>query len=443
MTKESENFSYSTTPQPLKPFTKKKYKDDKKIENLNILSDPRVVKGSTLAAARKISNLGNHSTTEENNRHNKDINAMKSKPNENHSAYYSFNPSSFTQDGVEILSHLIEQPNESINTSSAEVFSQTDFFIHQPPSPKYIPKKTGIDRYTQVEDVRDLFLFDEEVIPILEVITSKTIEQALFEIRCEEDLKQLTETQNNYLKIQSENAEWTKQSISNDIQEKASKAKEIALANEQYNAMLRLKTLVACLAMSRQIRPSVLDDLFFNDLYSKDKGAVWKDPDVEAVKEILDKDIIEEKSKRILTHLENSKELLDGVIASVLDRFDEATPKPRSGHVHKIEISFMQTAAAAAGDGDGADSDIAVTAAAGAGTAIRPWSVQTHSTIQHLVDYINNTQQAPGLDVGSGLLPRYSPDAAVAFFSKLLGRSIAADAPLRNFTLPKSITMQI
>lgn len=52
---------------------------------------------------------------------------------------------------------------------------QTDNFQPKPPTPKYVPKKTGIDKITQIEDY-DLFNYDEEVQPILNVLLSKSID---------------------------------------------------------------------------------------------------------------------------------------------------------------------------------------------------------------------------------------------------------------------------
>ena len=62
--------------------------------------------------------------------------------------------------------------------------------MKKPPSPKYIPKKTGIDTATQVEDVfykklnfkLELFDFSREVRPIVNVIVTKTLEQSMLEI---------------------------------------------------------------------------------------------------------------------------------------------------------------------------------------------------------------------------------------------------------------------
>jgi len=52
---------------------------------------------------------------------------------------------------------------------------QTDEFQPLPPIRPYVPKKTGIDAETQIFDY-DLFDFDREVRPILNVVTTKTLE---------------------------------------------------------------------------------------------------------------------------------------------------------------------------------------------------------------------------------------------------------------------------
>lgn len=67
---------------------------------------------------------------------------------------------------------------------------QTDEFLPRPPTPPYIPKKTGIDAETQIFDY-DLFDFDREVRPILNVVTTKTLEQALLECEEEEEVKNI------------------------------------------------------------------------------------------------------------------------------------------------------------------------------------------------------------------------------------------------------------
>lgn len=69
-----------------------------------------------------------------------------------------------------------------------EVDAQTDFYIDRPPTPRFIPTKTGQDRETQIED-GELFDFDVEVEPILQVIVGKTLEQSRMEVLEEEELE--------------------------------------------------------------------------------------------------------------------------------------------------------------------------------------------------------------------------------------------------------------
>lgn len=72
--------------------------------------------------------------------------------------------------------------------------TQTDAFLNRVPSPLYIPQKSGLDVGTQIYD-GDLFDFDVEVKPILEVMVGKTIEQALMEVQEEEELAILRQHQ--------------------------------------------------------------------------------------------------------------------------------------------------------------------------------------------------------------------------------------------------------
>ena len=59
--------------------------------------------------------------------------------------------------------------------------TQVEFFVDRPPTPLFIPNEEGQDEETQIED-GDLFDFDTEVDPILEVIVGKSLEHARMEV---------------------------------------------------------------------------------------------------------------------------------------------------------------------------------------------------------------------------------------------------------------------
>ena len=59
--------------------------------------------------------------------------------------------------------------------------TQVEVFVDRPPTPLFIPNEEGQDEETQIED-GDLFDFDTEVDPILEVIVGKSLEHARMEV---------------------------------------------------------------------------------------------------------------------------------------------------------------------------------------------------------------------------------------------------------------------
>jgi len=71
-----------------------------------------------------------------------------------------------------------------------------------------VPKKTGIDKITQFGDY-DLFDYDREVQPILNVLLTKSVEQAILEVEEETELQEIRKFKQEYQKRQENNhAQW-------------------------------------------------------------------------------------------------------------------------------------------------------------------------------------------------------------------------------------------
>lgn len=86
----------------------------------------------------------------------------------------------------EVPLHLFLE--EQVETkATVHIDSQTDVFLEEDPEPGYLPRKTGVDVGSQV-DTAQVFVFDRDVEPVLEVVASKTLEQSLMEVREEEEL---------------------------------------------------------------------------------------------------------------------------------------------------------------------------------------------------------------------------------------------------------------
>ncbi|NXY81214.1 RSPH3 protein, partial [Alcedo cyanopectus] len=112
-----------------------------------------------------------------------------------------------TPEAVEGREHVQVQTElylEEISDRIIEVDTecQTDAFLDRPPTPLFIPAKTGKDVATQIEE-GELFDFDLEVKPILEVLIGKTIEQASLEVMEEEELAQLRAHQRAYAEVRN------------------------------------------------------------------------------------------------------------------------------------------------------------------------------------------------------------------------------------------------
>lgn len=101
--------------------------------------------------------------------------------------------SAFTRSSVHVQTGLfLEELTEQIEQD--DFATQTDYFLDRPPTPMFVPAKTGVDIETQIYE-NDLFDFELEVQPILEVLVGKTMEQALLEVMEEEELADLRRQQ--------------------------------------------------------------------------------------------------------------------------------------------------------------------------------------------------------------------------------------------------------
>lgn len=71
------------------------------------------------------------------------------------------------------------------------------FYEDRPPTPVYIPKHPGVEVQTQIED-GELFDFDLEVQPILEVLIGRSLIQAKYELIEEHEREEYLDHKRNY-----------------------------------------------------------------------------------------------------------------------------------------------------------------------------------------------------------------------------------------------------
>lgn len=112
---------------------------------------------------------------------------------------YDLRPGPPARIEVDLTYYLTEQGRAK--AEEMEVKCQTDTFQPRPATPKYVPKKTGIDKVTQIGDY-DLFDYEREVQPILNVLLTKSVEQALMEVEEETELDEIRKFKGEYEKRQ-------------------------------------------------------------------------------------------------------------------------------------------------------------------------------------------------------------------------------------------------
>jgi len=122
------------------------------------------------------------------------------------------------------LEELTDRPVE------VDIDTQTDAFMEQLPAPIFIPMKTGVDVETQIYE-GDLFDFDTEVEPILEVLVGKTLEQSMMEVMEEEELANMRAHQEHFEQIR--NAELAETQRLEEAEKRRSQEKERRVQQEK------------------------------------------------------------------------------------------------------------------------------------------------------------------------------------------------------------------
>lgn len=162
---------------------------------------------------------------------------------------------------VDLTRHLVaaEKPIEV-----AVVEAQTDEFLPEPPAEQYQPQKTGKDVQTQVED-GELFHFDKEVEPILDVLVMKTLEQSIMEVEEEHELARMSEFKDTWHKRQEVMmAEWVTQ-VNQEWVRWHEKEHIVALKREQKKrearVLLKLQAMECARQNLRGLVPNAVKDL--------------------------------------------------------------------------------------------------------------------------------------------------------------------------------------
>jgi hypothetical protein len=242
----TDKFSYSAQPHAAPVKHRPKYRDENEESAViaqNLMFDARVVRGNTYSTKAILSTANEPGTTKKmprKDRRNKTTGTRRSS----------------TPPAVDGRSHMVMQTEDFLEELTdrpieQDAETQTHPFMDRPASPLFVRAKIGFDAQTQIEH-GDLFEFDIEVEPILEVLVGKTLHVAMLEVMQEEELDAIRLQQEEYETIRNiELAEV--QRLEAEIKRKEQeKRRRVAQEIKRLEDKRRLEELIAARQFSNQ-----------------------------------------------------------------------------------------------------------------------------------------------------------------------------------------------
>ena len=476
-------FSYSTAPQPIKPVTKYRNKDATGDLSLSLMSDPRVVRGTTatpMFATRAGGNgaaamgddaaAGAVAGAEGTHARRKVAASSSSKEGSNQRGAYTFEFKKYSNDDLDLTLYLTEQNDKKNRFPPKVVETQTDAFVPRPQTPDYIPRKTGIDSFTQVENGNELFDFDVEVAPMLDVIVAKTLEQALFEVNAESELFELNETMGQFVAMMEEEKRWVDEREEETRRQMQQKEEDVFKMRNRADALLQTTLKVAGVQMMDQVMPALFDEMTEDFYKSGDWNDMLRKTAEQAVTELT------ERYALAADGCLAAEEVIDEILQSAQETFanmPEYAPTPRILRLTIILRKDSGGDGAGGGEGEGGeggggddaeapietelvveglpgDDDVPAGVVADADEPvappepeIEPGATKIGPLVVDEVDDIRSVQKR----LDEALKAAGKGDAKIDlypyFVAALRGRDFPRDASLLNFQLPSTLNIVI
>eukprot|EP01039_Chlorochromonas_danica_P009653 gene9653-10672_t len=329
------NFSYSAQPHaaPLKggggggaggtATTRSKYRDENEESAViaqNLMYDARVVRGNTYSA-KNLSDPTSSSASP--------MAMKKTQPRRSIRNKHPFGSNiggggrrGSTPPPVDGRSHMVMQTEDFLEELTdrpieEDAETQTQPFLDRPPSPLFVRAKIGYDVETQIEN-GDLFDFDMEVEPLLEVLVGKTLHVAMLEVIQEEELEAIRLQQQEYETIRNiELAEV--QRLEAEIKRKESeKIRRIEQEKKRLEERYRLEELIA----ARQFSNQFLGELHLTVFDLLEEEGHFYDPVQREIEEIF--------MPEVLQGLNQGSTLYDIASQMAWELLEEARKKAKS-----------------------------------------------------------------------------------------------------------------
>ena len=192
------------------------------------------------------------------------------------------------------------------NPVTFEMEVQTQDYIDLPQIPLFKPEKRGEDAGTQIEK-GELFDFDEEVEPIINVLTFKTLEEARMEVLEEEEIKEMKRQIQDFERVRNRELEIVQKLECQTIRKEEEKIRR----NEERTTRMEMskiyqKKLISCVFAKnylKNLKSFALKDLEQNGVLRKQEENEYHTKIVPAIKVGCEK-LLEEENE-VLFGLDN------------------------------------------------------------------------------------------------------------------------------------------
>ncbi|KAJ3304523.1 Radial spoke head protein 3 [Kappamyces sp. JEL0829] len=264
-----ETYTFAAEPkgvEPRKKFRDPNDADHKPAGSVNIMYDRRIHRGNTYASPAVAANAVDPLELQKLQEQKRRQRAKRKAENRRRAR---------TPEPVAGRKHIDVQTDLYLEELSDKVpeaiaMTQTDAFINRAPSPLYIPQKSGQDVATQIYD-GELFDFNIEVQPILDVLVGKTLEQALMEVNEEDELARLRAHHRRFEEIR--NAEYAETQRLEDAERRRTEEKErrikeqLAIQKEKQDVAEKIAARAFAKSYLQSLIPNVLDSLASNGYF--------------------------------------------------------------------------------------------------------------------------------------------------------------------------------
>ena len=253
-------YMHATPPAPVG-----KYRDDDP-QMSNIMFDRRIVRGNTYAAQvvtqnaqREVERLRVEKERAARKEAAKKRRDQHRRPGTPEAVEGRTHCEVQTESYLEVLSDKPIEQDVQVQTDAVGVLEEDE--------PLFIPAKTGADKATEIP-AGDLFDFDLEVAPILDVLVGKTLKIAMLEVMEEEELDSIRQRQDEFERMRNAELAEVQRLDAEAARKFAEKQRRVKQEHERLKAQAEFHEKIAARNFAKHFFADV-SDAVFDDLHAQ------------------------------------------------------------------------------------------------------------------------------------------------------------------------------